>query len=200
LSDKPILFSGPMVRALLDGRKTQTRRILKPRKNACLIDGGWTDDYVLDPGNREWLERHYRFRIGDRLWVKETWQSPALCPPQYRATDTERIGHWDPAVGPWKPSIFMPRCASRLTLSVTGARVQRLQEISEDDAKAEGAIRMVMDDEEKFYERADGTYLCGFAGIWAHINGADSWDANPFVCAISFTVERGNIDSVREAA
>jgi len=95
----------------------------------------------------------------------------------------------------WRPAIHMPRWASRLTLELTDVRVERLQDISEQDAIAEGADRLVMDDDGKFYESANGTHRCGYAGLWDHINGDGSWDENPFVWCISFRTILANIDS-----
>ena len=89
----------------------------------------------------------------------------------------------------------MPRWASRLTLIFESVKVERLQEISEADARAEGAIPMTTDDFGKFYDDAKyGTHYCGFAGVWAHIHGPAAWDANPWVAAISFAVQRCNIN------
>jgi hypothetical protein len=94
------------------------------------------------------------------------------------------------------PSIHMPRWASRLTLIVEAVKVERLQAISEADAEAEGAAKLVgPDDDGKFYVSADGTFKCGFAGIWTHINGAGAWDSNPWVVAVTFCVVRANIDA-----
>ena len=218
MADRPILFSTPMVRALLDGRKTQTRRILKEQPELFPIDDAGTPCSVGllhvqgDPLPRITLGdgrcgvvtmQQVRFAVGDRLWVKETWRA-------HRAYDQYRPGLigtesriWYEADGrdncdqhgKGRPSIFMPRWASRLTLIVTDVRVERLHMISEEDAQDEGVDRLVMDDSGAFYAGfPEGTYRCGFAGIWTHINGAESWDANPWVVAVSFTVERRNID------
>ena len=113
-AERPILLSGPMVRAILDGRKTMTRRLATSPLAKC--------------------------QPGDRLWVRETWQVPALCGVQYRATDSAPIGHWRPTLGPWRPSIDMPRWASRITLEVTGVKVERLPDISEEEAFANPAV------------------------------------------------------------
>lgn len=208
MTDRPILFSAPMVRALLDGRKTQTRRMIKARGDCCLFDGSWSDSYVLDPGNAEWRARSIRFAVGDRLWVKETWRA-------HRAYDQYRPGLigtesriWYEADGrdncdqhgKGRPSIFMPRWASRLTLCVTDVRVERLQACSEADALAEGAYRgkasgriadnhaaMCLGD---WFASARGWY----ADLWDRINGPGAWEANPWVVAVSFDVIKENID------
>jgi hypothetical protein len=210
MTERPILFSGPMIRALLDGIKTQTRLAAKvpwlpganpqfsqarPFQNA----GQWRI-----AGGSE-MSRPFRCpygQPGDRLWVREAWscsaRGDAYTEIKYRA-DGQSIQYgpqyWHESkrlddIGKFRPSIHMPKCFSRITLAVTDVRVQRLQDISEEDAKAEGALRMVLDDDGKFYESDQGTYKCGFAGLWSHINGADSWEANPWVWAISFRVEK----------
>ena len=217
MTDRPILFSAPMIRALLDGRKTQTRRIIKPQPNMVrgvsptfsglvarpyAIEGTWRlygSDVASDAFN-------VRFRKGDRLYVRETWRAEArwdgfspseirAASPIYYAANQDPRDSEPGCAGRIRSGIHMPRWASRLTLTVTDVRVQRLQEISETDAAAEGAERLVMDDEGRFYQRDNGTHRCGFAGLWAHINGAGSWDANPWIFALTFTVERRNIDT-----
>lgn len=223
MADKPILFSGPMIRAILDGRKTQTRRVITGRKHASLFFGGWTDDYVLDPGNEEWRQQEVRIHVGDRLWVKETVRAEELPDGmdgvRYLADDSFIPIENDPSAavawlklntiygkeGATAPSIFMPRWASRITLTVTEVRFERLQNISEDDAKAEGAV--------PYHVRASGLdyygsqhamcgqdHRAGFCHIWESINGIESWDANPWVVAYSFDVLRGNIDSIDRRA
>lgn len=181
MSVRPILFSAPMVRAIIAGRKLQTRRIAKRQDR---------------PG----------YEVGDLLWVREAWRMSLPCDtsdrswrggprsaPLYRADpdcDFMKKG--------WKPGVHMPRAASRITLAVTKVRVQRLQEISEADAQAEGAARLVMDDEHKFYESEIGTYRCGFAGLWNHINGrrdGADWDSNPWIVALTFVVHPINVDA-----
>jgi hypothetical protein len=231
MTDRPILFSTPMVQAVLAGRKTQTRRILKlPTKNIYERPdmGGWASAEFGGPGvfrfrrdgTREdvpsiigiWHQTTGRaieapYQVGDRLWVKETWSHDApdhntarrahedmlsggvSYGPYYRATEVA------PETLKWGSPISMPRWASRLTLLVTEVRVQRLRDISEEDAAAEGALRMIVDDEGKFYESDLGSYRCGFAGLWCHLNGAESWDANPYVAAVTFEVQHRNIDA-----
>jgi hypothetical protein len=201
---KPILFSAPMVRALLEGRKTQTRRIYKNRN-------GWSDQDIESRIRR--FAFAYPYDFGDLLWVRETWSGDYLfadTPPaqrdSYMTPDgpvlRDEIWFWAdgaPTHGDWerpRPGIHMPRWASRLTLEVTGVKIERLQEISEQDAIAEGASCLVTDGEGKFYESERGTHRCGFAGLWAHINGADSWDANPWVVAVTFLVHEQNVDVI----
>ena len=140
MKERPILFSGPMVRAILDGRKTMTRRIVKQQAD----NGGYCQS--LDPDKGVWLVHNGGSircpygQPGDRLWVRETWsawtggmtscgeeRAPQI---EYKATSQSE--------GPWRPSIFMPRWASRILLEITDVRVERLNDISEEDAIAEG--------------------------------------------------------------
>ena len=198
MTDRPILFSAPMIRALLDGRKTQTRRVLKPQPTSI----GDKIDAVLE------------YRVRDRLWVREqcaTWiEGPETVtyPVIYAADDPE----WDAIKTEarrdkpeWKvrTSIYMPRWASRLTLTVTNVRVQRLQDISEADAVAEGiepfsGIDPMCNGYRDYYKNsAPGFWLhprASFSSLWNSINGPDAWEANPWVAAITFTVQQGNID------
>ena len=189
MKESPILFSAPMVRALLAGTKTQTRRIVKAR------DLEWMDVHqgLREPDNAERCP--YGQPGGDRLYVRETFGhfernenfAPG-CEVFYRA-DGESL-----AVEPWRPSIHMPRWASRITLEITGVRVERLQEISEADAKAEGADCLT-------WSGIEGTaadlidwplkevahpHRNGFAVLWESINGPESWNANPWVWVVSF--------------
>ena len=152
MTDRPILFSAPMIRALLEGRKTQTRRVITPKNDAArfLFFQDWTDDYILKAGWR-FLQRTHGYAIGDRLWVREAWradsQMDAIAPSnlsQYEPRFFE-ANSWliEPTCSMIKPgrlraSMHMPRWASRLTLLVTDVRVQRLQDISKDDARQEG--------------------------------------------------------------
>ena len=201
MTDRPILFSAPMVRALLDGRKTQTRRIIKDQpgeldRPGMFDDGEW---YVTDSQGGHQSHLGVRFRKGDRLYVRETfsfdhsWTGtkprdviPAA-PVYYWADGNPTDGDWTKPI----PGIHQPRWASRLTLTVTDVRVQRLQECSEADAIAEGiqpsANSMTIDCETRD-PRDD------FAALWRSINGPDSWLANPWIVALTFTVERRNID------
>ncbi|MCO6445826.1 MAG: hypothetical protein J5J04_17280 [Anaerolineae bacterium] len=248
--ERPILFSAPMVRAILDGRKTQTRRIVRGQ------DAAWShlapewdvngDEFFMVAGEKE--DNGLRKIInavrcpygqpGDRLWVREKWRIGAWnedkgawaidyfdgprrewltdpddddgerfnamwqqCCDELHAKGiypsdggdrTEPRYHWKPGESPlrWRPSIHMPRWASRITLEIAAVRVERLQDISEADARAEGIT--------------DGGCLncgqhepCGcnnpapaprdtFAGLWREINGDGAWDANPWVWVVEF--------------
>ena len=225
LTDRPILFSATMVRALLDGRKTQTRRTLSIAAkvqarimNFVMVatdnatgrsvyemrdrDGG----HIYIPAGKHLRTPHFlpKIAVGDRLWVKEIWRpfSIDLAPwdieVAYAADGEQRIikdgefgeNDWTMPKAAKRgnvSSLFMPRWASRLTLIVTEVRVERLQDISEADAIAEGVPA-------DFGEHIHGPG--GYRDIWETINGADAWKVNPWVAAYTFTVHHGNIDEV----
>lgn len=226
MTQRPIILNGPMVRALLEGRKTQTRQVIKlghRLPNFCggrgdLADPtcwGWEDtengDWITlekDPGQRlGWRDLRAGHRAGDRLWVRETWaqsglgwtRTNPLGKNHYRADpDHGWHDHW----GPWRSPIHMPRRASRLTLTVTDVRVQRVQEISERDAVAEGVERWG-DATWKDYQPNGVTHVTlnsrgSFKSLWDSLNAKRGlgWDANPWVAAITFEVNRCNIDQM----
>jgi len=183
--ERPILFSGRLVRAILDGRKTVTRRPVKPQPNlgpdgemVHLGDGAW----AASDGDL-WGQWPSPYGVpGDRLWVRETWMprslgmgSPAFNAaqrPRYRADDGEDRPEWR---GLWRPSIFMPRWASRLTLEVVSVRVERLQDITRAEVAAEGLGGMATVDD--FHAGWDGLY-CGKPEY--------RWDADPWVWVVEF--------------
>ncbi|MCW5731523.1 MAG: hypothetical protein KIT20_12255 [Alphaproteobacteria bacterium] len=200
---RPIIFSAPMVRALLEGRKTQTRRLAWRLKEDPAIPGTLEAIPVPSPWQKA--------KPGDLLWVRETWalgrsigddldvwRGPIPKQPSGFLFYRENATHaelWDDS--PWRSPLHMPRWASRITLEVTATRIERLQDISEADAEAEGAERMTMDDDAKFYlNRERGTYRTGFAGLWSHLHGPGSWDANPEVVALTFRVHLANVDAL----
>ena len=232
MTDRPILFKAEMVRALLDGRKTQTRRVLK--LHPSIDNKSFTvfppeEIIELTPGEFRAGVCHYLstgalsgpykigYTVGDRIWARETFVvesnfnidsntgyprpfndgRPAKytnyhhdggsyweqC--HYRATDEKPELSYDDVDGPhcrWKPSIFMPRWASRITLIVTDVRAERVQDISEADAKAEGGQKLA------------------FAGLWERINAKRGygWEANPWVTPITFEVIQQNIDQIHK--
>jgi hypothetical protein len=225
MADRPILFSGQMVRALLEGRKFQTRRVLNTAtikeavlKSAAAPRLAPKRGYPRQDG-RLWQFRagdynaysaafSVPYAVGDRLYVREAWRtathldriSPKMLPvdtPVFYEADAggEAVG----ATGKFRQGMHMPRWASRITLTITDVHVQRLQEISSSDAKAEGIEYRQMDvfgmdriEREHFYQGC-------FSYLWNSIN-ADrgySWDVNPWVVAVTFTVERRNIDQAR---
>lgn len=249
MADYPIPFTGPMVCALLAGRKTQTRRVLAPQPFASGYYEGEIEmlSKPQDDGRlgcrfsalavggggiiTDWIET--RYAIGDRLWVREAWRTWAdydemsgkqivemMADAAHGPAGQAHIEYladgaiipplpdhpWDP--GRYRHARFMPRAFSRLMLTVTDVRVQRIQDISEADAIAEGVS--------DFVERLDrpgswdgitaaadrnalvrinyGSCRAAYSHLWDDINGACSWGANPLVTAYSFTVDRGNID------
>lgn len=222
MSDRPILFSAPMVRALPDGRKTQTRRVLKvqPDKHMRFSALNYRTAIFRNVANGHRQDVILPYAPGDRLWVREqcaTWgrgpeREPVEFPVVYAADDPEWEGIKHDAKmskgDEWKirPSIHMPRWASRLTLTVTEVRVQRLQEISEADAVAEG----IEHDQDRsrgnvigwrdYLDRGGkcGTVRGSFKSLWNSIHGDGAWDANPWVAAITFTVRKGNIDEATQ--
>lgn len=204
MADRPIIFSAPMVRALLAGRKTQTRRILKPEPASSQVREGSTIVHEGVDGSdfHRKVVAHFRLRWakGDRLYVRESIER----------ANGEAIGY--PADGAWLPntpwiwerkklpSIHMPRAASRMTLLVTEVRVERLNDISEADAIAEG-LKPETCAGQRMWDPGPphghfGDPRVAFRMIWEAINGPDSWDANPWVAAVSFTVLRSNIDQI----
>lgn len=204
MTDRPILFSAPMVRAILDGTKTQTRRIVKPQPleaspgpgiRAALYRPGdfiWPDKVpgcstisCKPHGPDGWAEQHSPYgKAGDWLWVRETWQMAGgdSC-FWYAATDSQADCGASP-VSRWRPSIHMPRRASRITLEITRVRVERLQDISEADARAEGAPPL--DPHWPIPADGRGTHASGYRRLWEQINGPDSWASNPWVWVVEF--------------
>ncbi|NGP19155.1 hypothetical protein [Devosia aurantiaca] len=213
MADRPILFSGPMVRALLAGTKTQTRRALNPQP--FLEDGSWKVQWgkVLrcwqEGRNPQIIPNWLRISVGDRLYVREHWFTwgifDDLAPS--KLTGTEGVsyiadGHEGPRAGRFRQGMHMPRWASRLTLKVTDVRVERLQDCSEADAIAEGVEQYSSSIKlsHPFNPDWKGIYREGYAELWNSINGAGAWEANPWVAAYTFTVVRENIDQIGKAA
>jgi hypothetical protein len=202
VTERPILFSALMVRAILDGRKTQTRRVMKPQPitgkdsfGGYMKLKGYEADY---PDDMAWLiEKACPYgQAGDRLWVRETWTDKGVMDGQYAYRADGEPPPWIATEESfrWRSSIHMPKTASRITLKITDVRVQRLQEISEEDARAEGIERyaeghgfvseteVAMDPGWSNFAR----YRTGFSVLWDEINGPGSWEVNPWVWAISF--------------
>lgn len=222
---RPLLFSAPMVRALLDGRKSQTRRIVKvdgldfiggkgdsPNSPGAYgfegEDGYW---WVLSrtPEDGEQSIPCPYGQPGDLLWVRETcFTDDDRRIAIYVADGTTYVGHYKK-----RPSIHMPRWVSRLTLKITEVRVQRLQEISDNDARAEGIGQTWGDfmgnapewahESISSKHGAQGSHLYdnrrsseNFRFLWESLNGPGSWEANPWVWAISFEVIKANVNAV----
>lgn len=235
MADRPIIFSRPMVEALLAGRKTQTRRLLQHWLYSADLSGchwRFASGYKTtkaDPPRMEAVRptsdgameivvapRRVPARVGDRLWVREAVAAGACAP--------SKPSHWAPSFwrreqggpsnpnglwyaagnlwperqiaerGRWVPAIHMPRWASRLTLTVTDVRVQRLHDITEDDARAEGIVRM------DFLETGycipglnmveQRTAVLAYSALWESLHGEGTWNANPWVAVLTFTVDR----------
>lgn len=196
---KPILFSAPMVQALLAGRKTQTRRIVKgipewnyyPAHSESRLITGRVGFVNLDLPNPydDTVDVYPRYTPGDVLYVRETYAVVGHTTKHYvYRADGDR-----PDVAKWKPSIHMPREAARIFLEVTDVKVERLQSISEVDAIAEGVFSY---QDPSFNERRFRDYLkpkcnfrvakSSFTTLWRSINGPGSWEANPWVWVYSF--------------
>lgn len=240
MTDRPIIFSAPMVRALLDGRKTQTRRVsglqdVNQRPDAWSLHNVGPLGYMAKPsakgkfgatfesreiehGTLMVCPQKLPFGVGDRLYVRE---AHAIVPAsayrlsdgvEQRATpdspDTAVIFRegFDRSAGGlrWRPSIHMPRWASRLTLTVTDVRVQRLQAISEADAVAEGVERWGLATW-KDYTSDGATHVVlncrhSFSTLWNSLHGHEAWDANPWIAAYTFEVHNCNIDAMERNA
>jgi hypothetical protein len=205
--ERPILFSAPMVRALLEGRKTQTRRLVKMREFQRSDTVGY--DFAFRDRRLLWNEYTHGQLVnskwnrygapGDRLWVRETWDyfggdeylyqgDPGAV--LYRADPGHHDGAWRDRG--WRPSIHMPRWASRLTLEVTGVRVERVQGISEEDARAEGLFEWrspsgVAHFGEGVADTWETSAAAAFARLWDSINGKRApWSSNPWVWVVEF--------------
>lgn len=204
MTDRPIIFSAPMILALLDGRKTQTRRLaFRPTKGSdpeARKKGGVASWSGFRPS--PWR----KVQPGDRLWVRETWAPSEFVHGDgtrffYRADADEDGtvpylisgtpsggGVGNARIERWHSPMRIPRRASRITLTVTDVRVQRLQEISHRDCLAEG-IHPIGPEHHPDIPRRE------FSELWNRLHGAGAWDRNPEVVALTFTVRQGNIDA-----
>lgn len=204
MKERPILFSAPMVRAILEGRKSQTRRVVKDT-GLYAIDASIHGEEVARRELAALATRCPYGQSGDQLWVREAFSGPhcmdasdgCKAVPPSKWGDCSRIWYWadgNPTEGDWtrpRPSIHMPRWASRINLEITGVRVERLQDISEDDCLAEGIAQVVR-------EKLPGIQQCGeydtidvdpvaeYRDLWESINGTGSWDMNPWVFVVEF--------------
>lgn len=177
--DKPILFSVPMVLALLDGTKNQTRRIVT-------VPDGASIGHIPCPYGQ----------VGHYLWVREAWAPSVAIHCFYRATH-EKILADDGWNGPWKPGIHMHRYRSRITLKITRIRMEPLQSISDSDALGEGIERDTSDISLVTQHLVNGSIHCDrYARLWDSIHGVGAWAKNPMVWAINFEVIKKNIDEV----
>lgn len=239
-----MLFSAPMVRALWDGRKTQTRRPLYMLRKGDEMAQRRAVHLANYPAptlsTADAMDRYYDLRHilteGDRIWVRENWRvsknhddkKPSELPVRKCTVMFEAGGCMGNSEGGWRPdgtwpvagalpnwagklrpSIFLPRWASRMTLPVLEVRIQRLQDISEEDAIAEGIERLksgrgYYDPRGNHGEVRLGHWFRtareAYHALWEHINGGESWDANPWVVAYTITVIKANIDTLPKAA
>ena len=207
MKTRPILFSGPMVRAILDGRKTQTRRIVKPQPSIPLTSNDVTHDGRTSAQVAwEQLLEFCPYGVpGDRLWVKETFARvhPAMLqsldpdPDSLEWTTVYRADANGGYVGKlmectkWKPSIFMRREYSRITLEIKSVRVERLQEISAPDCQSEGIYIPrceceVCSTQASICPADASEYVMAYRALWESINGPGSWESNPWVWVITF--------------
>ena len=212
MTDHPIIFSAAMIQALLAGTKTMTRRFAWRE-----LDGGIRETAIHNPAFYK-PSLWQRMKTGDRLWVREGLALGATSNAwKYRADDTLISMEWpDHRVAQmvaWAhhqeretiPSIYMPRWASRLTLAVAATKIERLQKISEEDAKAEGA--MFHDGHgvghsgwRHDYRDVHANARSSFARLWGELHGKESWKQNPELVVLTFAVHKTNIDAMKEAA
>jgi hypothetical protein len=194
MKERPILFSSEMVRAILSGHKTQTRRILKWQPIDILsmnVPNQWCTLDTREPDHGSVMK--CRFGIpGDRLWVRETW---AKAPHGYvykanfsgsEGSEVIDIPTGDTCPLIWKPSLFMPRVVSRITLEIVNVRVERIQDISEKDAEAEGIHLLGLPIEDR--HNHPRKHIAAFKECWNLINAKKGfgWDINPWVWVIEF--------------
>ncbi|NUP08372.1 MAG: hypothetical protein HOW73_20170 [Polyangiaceae bacterium] len=228
MKERPIIFSGPMVRAIIEGRKTQTRRILRTDAPHvyCISAGGVALEWGPADEDGDPMDGDFRSPYGvagDRLWVRETWALEEL--GKIDPIDGDRVvwkadrqAAWrvdmaerfylasDYEPDRWRPSIHMPRWASRIDLDVASVRVERLQDITEDDARAEGLKKLTKDggitwkfgipdrdglpgedDDGQHWQEWEVDPRKAFAKLWDRINGERaSWQSNPHVWVVSF--------------
>jgi hypothetical protein len=206
MREKPILFSTPMVKAILDGRKTMTRRVVKAPVLYKVVAPPSLISQVGDVWEFLWNGKMVGggfkikppYSVGDLLWVRETWRRYSRsectcyeycqCPPDGTFL---YFADWGPNESKWKPSIHMPKTAARIWLEVTSVRVERLQEITEEDAVKEG-IKNVFE-RNPHYDGTIGSaikinHLTQFRELWDSINAKRGygWDVNPWVWVIEF--------------
>jgi len=222
MKEKPILFSAPMVKAILEGRKSQTRRIIKPQPTkeksfSCWADAKWSEGVKsFSPVPCHTMFNAMPYKPEDILWVRETFAYMDEFVLTYKVEPYYHIGYkadltcrnltndeyldtegwnWGNETIKWKPSIFMPKDAARIFLRVKSVKVERVQDITEEDAVAEG----VEEKNGKYRDYSDKnpnafrlSAYDSYCELWAEINGIKSWEENPFVWVITF--ERINND------
>lgn len=211
---KPILFSGEMVKAILDGRKTQTRRVMKPQPESIgALEATPGDELVYLYPHGDGEKTYFcKFPYAHQLWVRETWDfrhwgepgNPFRVMVSYGADGFQKLCQvphdWHPMLynNPrWRPSIHMPKWASRITLDVVRVRVERVQEITKEDAKAEGVSNVWRWDAERNAEHPEhfrrgllNPYVANYSVLWDEINVGRGfgWEVNPWVWVVEFKV------------
>lgn len=220
MKERPMIFNAEMVRAILDGRKTQTRRPINPQPELPkgsgfswkgAVYGSGSDDHET---NRNFAHTKCPFgKPGDRIWVRETFQGPLFdwdmmdsycndsapfekpefCVYKADGVPTPEFYDADDVLHcRWRPSIHMPRWASRITLEITGVGVQRLQSITPNDAAREGLVKLpatgryCLNQGDQYFGGASHDAREVFSGLWESIYGEESWQANPWVWVIEF--------------
>ncbi|HBZ1363881.1 TPA: morphogenetic protein [Klebsiella pneumoniae] len=196
MKERGMIFNAEMVRAILDGRKTQTRRIMAPQPaddiERCIFPNpeaiGWKSSLRHKHGSTTAHFCHYG-KPGDRIWVRETWNKYGGLLTYHADHDwIDDIRKETVCTAKWVPSIHMPRWASRILLEITDVRVERLNSISQEDAQAEGleltGWRPTYSDQDSGGEVM--TPYDNFAELWSSIYGDESWQANPWVWVIEF--------------
>jgi hypothetical protein len=206
-AERPILFSAPMVRAILEGRKTQTRRVVKPipeleqEPDTVLSNWSWGNGRNANGDPNSLADAQRYGSPGDRLWVRETWNAGNPAHPSgigimfdekpregmklvYRADPESET--YVPEI-PWRSPIHMPRWASRITLEIAEVWVQRLQEIGEEDCRAEGICLLKTNCDGECGQTPCGISRQPFMTLWDSINGKKHpWESNPWVWAVTF--------------
>ena len=173
MKSRPILFSASMIRALLAGTKTQTRRTVK---GSAMMDSNGFMPLAPD------LAKCPYGQPGDTLWCRETFlpkSSGTIYRADYSELEAAGLGG---LYGGWKPSIHIPRALSRITLEIVSVRVERLNDISEEDAKAEGVMLPA-----RTCTMYDGIWRDGYQELWEKINGPGSWVLNPWIWVVGFS-------------
>jgi hypothetical protein len=203
MKETPIPFNTQMVQAILDGRKTQTRRIIKPQPTEFVQeDFGPVAIIGTYKGLKQGKTCPYGYP-GDRLWVKETFAPKVtsdiqtnpvtLYKANYPGSEKEVTEYMKKFGHKWKPSIHMPKAAARIWLQIEEIRAQRLIDITEEDAIAEGIEPVILHDTKSWkrydgYEIVTSDRVVSFWSLWASINGEESWHSNPWVWVITFKV------------
>lgn len=195
MRERPILLNAPMVLATLDDLKVNTRRLVKG-------DLSWLDDFEPGPVGPDAIHRCPYGKPGDRLWVRENWTH--VPSSAYRMSEGVQqtvdpndpdmaaiyAAGWDRSIPKWRPSIHMPRWASRISLEITGVSVERVQSIDETSARGEGVLHPSLGDTVwagwMGVPRSNCPPVTAFAILWMEIYGREAWDANPWVWVVDF--------------